>query len=849
MGKKLFIVESPAKAKTIGKYLGDGFIVKSSVGHIRDLPKGNGAVAIAPEGDGRWRFTPKYEISDGKKKIVAELKGAVENADEIYLASDPDREGEAIAWHLREVLARKAGRKPFRRVTYNEITKTAVTEAVGKAHEIDMPLVDAQQARRILDRLVGYKVSPLLWKYVSCPNSRTLSAGRVQTVALRLLVERQREIDAFKPETYFVVGAEAAKREAGAKPFTAKLSRIDGEKRTIPGKEAADALLRDLEGAMLETVSLKAQAKTRRPPPPFTTSTLQQAASSALGYSPGTTMKLAQSLYEHGLITYMRTDSVNVSAGMQAAAAKFLGEKFGREFCPEKPNFFKTKDSAQAAHEAIRPTAIERTPESAGLDGQERRLYDLIWRRFAASQMSEAKTTLRTAVFEVRKQGLSRNYAFSASATSIDFPGFLAALGSPEKKKNADDDSDEVAELPDLARGELLDVKRWLSEEKQTKGPKNYSEASLVKALEENGVGRPSTYAATIETLKTRGYAETEKTKIVPTQRGILVCDWLVSRLDALFNVGYTAEMEKKLDEIEGGSETMDSMLSSFYSGFTKALEQCAEPGPGMEKFNAVFALLDQIKEWNPPRKSGRRTYDDREFVKSVKDQAAAGRRLSAKQLDSLAKLAMSYSAQIPDVAGKLEAAGLAVPGQNAAEGPQIDPNVSKETAGFCFAALDRLAGFKPDKFISSLRSQFERGRILSARQIAALVRSVLEKTSGRPDAPEIAERLKPFAAESDRAERVQDPAIPALLALFDGFAAWREPVKRGARTYDDKAFCESLKAQYVRSGSLSPKQFAALKKLAASYAGNIDGFAEKTAGLGIEPAKKKRFARKSGRA
>ena len=340
MGKKLLIVESPAKAKTIGKYLGGEFTVKSSVGHIRDLPKENGAIRIESMDEGKWRFVPKYEISSGKEKVVGELKSAVKNSDEIYLASDPDREGEAIAWHLREVLEDVAGGKPFHRVTYNEITKSAVLKAVAEPREIDMPLVDAQQSRRILDRLVGYKVSPLLWKNIQCANNRSLSAGRVQSVALRLLVERQREIDAFVPEVYFLLGVEAKKRtDPGS--FVAKLARLDGVKPEVRDRQSADNVLLDLAGAELEVSDIKLQPKVRHALPPFTTSTLQQAASSVLGFSPGKTMKSAQALYERGLITYMRTDSVKISEQARAAAKEFIVKYCGEEYYPAKPNFFK----------------------------------------------------------------------------------------------------------------------------------------------------------------------------------------------------------------------------------------------------------------------------------------------------------------------------------------------------------------------------------------------------------------------------------------------------------------------------------------------------------------------------
>ena len=445
MGKKLLIVESPAKAKTIGKYLGGEFVVKSSVGHIRDLPKENGAIRIEKAGEGKWTFTPRYEVSKGKEKVVSELKAAVKSSDEIYLASDPDREGEAIAWHLQTVLEPVAGNKPFRRVTYNEITKNAVLKAVAEPRGIDMPLVDAQQARRILDRLVGYKVSPLLWKSISCANNRSLSAGRVQSVALRLLVERQREIDAFKPETYFLLGVEARKRAAKAS-FVAKLARLDGEKPVVRERLAADNLLLDLAGAELEVTALKAQPKARHALPPFTTSTLQQAASSVLGFSPGKTMKLAQSLYEQGRITYMRTDSVNVSEQARAAAKDYVVSSFGAAYYPEKPNFFKSKADAQGAHEAIRPTDVGLTPERAsegGMDAAELKLYDLVWCRFVASQMADAKTTVRTVSLAARKPALAHDYLFTASATEIDFDGFLKVMNLSLKKKKGGDEEEE----------------------------------------------------------------------------------------------------------------------------------------------------------------------------------------------------------------------------------------------------------------------------------------------------------------------------------------------------------------------------------------------------------------------
>ena len=700
MGKKLLIVESPAKAKTIAKYLGSDFVVKSSVGHIRDLPKENGAIKVVEKGPGAWEFVPSYVVSEGKEKVVSELKAAVKASSEIYLASDPDREGEAIAWHLKEVLGPVAGDKPFRRVTYNEITKSAVLKAVAEPRDIDMPLVDAQQARRILDRLVGYKVSPLLWKNISCANNRSLSAGRVQSVALRLLVERQREIDSFKPETYFLMGVEARK-PADEKSFVAKLAKLDGKKPEIRSRDAANNVLLDLADAGLAVADVKAQPKVRHALPPFTTSTLQQAASSVLGFSPGKTMKLAQALYEQGRITYMRTDSVNVSEQARAAAKEFIVSACGPEYYPEKPNFFKSKADAQGAHEAIRPTDVAQTPKTASLEPAALKLYDLIWRRFVASQMADAKTTVKTILVKAVKPAIAHDYVFSASATVIDFEGFLKVMKLSLKKKGADGeddaDSDEVAYLPNVSVGDKLEAVRWISDEKQTKGPVHYSEASLIKALEENGVGRPSTYAATIETLKTREYAKTEKKKLVPLERGILVCDWLVKKLDSLFNVGYTAQMESELDKVAEKGEPMNQMLSEFYARFLKEVGACAEPPPDRSKFEFVFGLLDQVRTWKPAKKVGKRIYDDKAFFESVKEQAASGQRpLSGRQLEFLVKMAVQYADQIPQCESQLKEAGL---GAGASLVQKADPELVK----FCFETMDRIGGMLENPFLKSL--------------------------------------------------------------------------------------------------------------------------------------------------
>ena len=832
MPKKLLIVESPAKAKTIGKYLGNDFAVKSSVGHIRDLPKESGAIKIVEKGPEKWEFEPTYVVSAEKAKVVGELKSAVKSADEIFLASDPDREGEAIAWHLREVLGPSAGDRPFHRVTYNEITKSAVLKAVAEPRDIDMPLVDAQQARRILDRIVGYKVSPMLWKNVSCPNNRSLSAGRVQSVALRLLVERQREIDAFKPETYFLLGVEARKPRDAAS-FVARLARFDGNKPDIRSRDVANNILLDLADAGLEVVDRKSQSKARHALPPFTTSTLQQAASSVLGFSPGKTMKLAQSLYEQGRITYMRTDSVNVSEQARAAAKAYVERECGPGYYPEKPNFFKSKGGAQEAHEAIRPTDVELTPARAadeGMDAAELKLYDLVWRRFVASQMADAKTTVTTVSISASKPGLAHEYLFTASATTIDFEGFLKVMKLSLKRKGKDgddeEDTDEVAYIPDVKKGDALEAVRWLSDEKQTKGPAHYSEASLIKALEENGVGRPSTYAATIETLKTREYAKTEKRKLIPLERGFLVCDWLVKNMDSLFSVGYTAQMEAQLDKVESGDEPMNQMLSEFYAAFLKSMPP-PDPPPDPAKFQAVFGLLDQVSMWKPVKKVGKRVYDDKAFVESVKKQAAeASRPLSARQLAFLVRMVIVYADQIPDAQKRLREAGLGI-------GPAAAPTADPELVKFCFETMDRIGGMTTNPFLKSLREQHDSGKPLSMKQFVILAKSVGDNAGALEDGEAVREKLSEFVA-GGFAPAADDPQTAGLLELAKTIRKWRPKAKRGKKIYDDEAFVKSLADQFARRNSLSVRQVAALRRVLAVYRDKIPGYEERMRELGL---------------
>lgn len=833
MSKKLLIVESPAKAKTIGKYLGEDFVVKSSVGHIRDLPRKGLSIKIVPDAvnEGDWRFQPSYEVSPDKKKVVEDLRKAAKAADEIYLAPDPDREGEAIAWHLGEVLSDVTAGKPVHRVTYNEITKSAVQDAVAHPGAIDLKRVDAQQSRRILDRLVGFKVSPLLWRNLSYGYS--LSAGRVQSVALRLIVEREREILSFQPVAYWVMGVEASK---GGKDtaFIAKLSRFDGEKPDVKSAEKAAIMVNDLDGSGLKVVSVKTVPKTRHPYPPFTTSTLQQAASSVCGFSPHKTMSIAQRLYEEGMITYMRTDSVNVADVARKAARDLIAADYGPEFVPETPNFYKSKAGAQEAHEAIRPTDVARRPDSIdGLDAASAKLYDLIWRRFVASQMSSAQLAQKTVGMEAVKDTLRHSYLFTASTTAVIFEGFLSVMKTSLVKKpkddGNDDDSDEVKTLPPLAEGDDLTVLRWLSDRKETKPPPRYSEAALVKTLEENGVGRPSTYAQTIEVLVGRNYAKREARQLVPTKRGMDVNDWLVSKLEPLFNVGYTSEMESELDKVEEGKVKGDGMLSDFYRKFTSWIENAHEPPPPSERFEELFSLLSAVKEWKPPVTIGKRVYSDEAFVTSVREQLEAGKvALSDKQLQALVKLTIAYREQIPGSEERLVKLGYGA----ALDGAKNSP--SEELVKWCFQTIDRIGGLTKNPFLNSLREQVDRGRLLSGKQFTILARAVGENAGALEDAEQVRARLAPYVPGGFPVAPV-DPAVPGILALLENVKEWKEPVHRGRKMYNDQEFVSSLRDQYARRTSLSQRQVMALRRVCATYRDQIPDFDAKAEELGLK--------------
>ncbi|HTA42336.1 MAG TPA: type I DNA topoisomerase [Bryobacteraceae bacterium] len=581
MAKALVIVESPGKVKAINKYLGKNYVVKASLGHIKDLPKKDLAVDVDNG------FRPKYEVIEGKKKLIQELKDAAKKVDNVYLAADPDREGEAICWHLQEELKSKKTEKNgddikprFFRVMFNEITKKSVEKAFERPAQVNVNLVDAQQARRVLDRLVGYKISPLLWDKVR----RGLSAGRVQTVAVRVIVEREREIRAFVKEEYWTLDANLSAKKPPA--FDARLFRKGEEAPEIKDQASADALVADLEGAKYIVKSVGTKEKRRNPVAPFITSTLQQEASRKLRFSVKRTMMLAQQLYEGvelgsegviGLITYMRTDSTRVSDDAVTEAREFISGKFGAQYVPPTPNVYKSKKEAQDAHEAVRPSSASRTPDDVAqyLAEDQLKLYRLIWMRFIASQMSPAvfdQTTIDTSV-----QGKTgTGYTFRATGSVEKFDGFLAVY--EEGKDQKDEEDEEVKhKLPAVTEGEELKLKALKPEQHFTEPPPRYNEATLVKKLESDGVGRPSTYASILSTIQEREYVTKEGGKFKPTELGMVVTDLLLESFNDIFDVRYTARMEEELDEIEEGKLDWREAMGEFYERFMKDLGNAEE--------------------------------------------------------------------------------------------------------------------------------------------------------------------------------------------------------------------------------------------------------------------------------
>jgi DNA topoisomerase-1 len=573
-GKPVIIVESPAKTRTLAKILGNAYTIEASMGHVRDLPKSQLGVDI------QNNFQPTYIPLPDRKETLNRLKAVTQGAPTVYLATDPDREGEAIAWHIQQAL----GLQNAQRIEFNEITASAVQRALQAPRAIDMHRVNAQQARRVLDRLVGYQISPLLWRKLR-GGRNALSAGRVQSVAVRLIVEREREIRAFVPEEYWKITATLTPKTEHF-PFEAELRQKGDAKIELKTEADANAVLSDLQGATYIVESVEKRQRKRTPPPPFITSTLQQEASRKLGYSAKRTMQIAQQLYEGvelgdegavGLITYMRTDSVRLSNDALQMARAFIQAHYAPDYLPDKPRQYKTKSGAQDAHEAIRPTDVNRTPDSVKpyLTPEQYRLYELIWKRFVASQMAEAQ--LEITYVNIR----AREYLFRASGTVVLFDGFLCLY--QEGKDTPERDEEELPPMPPLQQGELLDLLKLTPSQHFTQPPPRYTEATLVKTLEQNGIGRPSTYATILSTIQERGYVVLENRAFKPTPLGEAVNDFLVKHFPELFDVPFTARMESELDEIEEGKANWVQVVRLFFEPMQQQLQRANDSDERVE--------------------------------------------------------------------------------------------------------------------------------------------------------------------------------------------------------------------------------------------------------------------------
>lgn len=792
----LVIVESPSKAKKIATYVDSGTEVMASVGHIRDLPTFNLGVSLTNH------FAPNYVIPNEKKKVVEELQKAAKRATTVYLASDPDREGESIAWHLHEVLKDVPGERKFYRVRYNEVTKGAVLNALANPTEIDQHLVDAQQARRIEDRLSGFKISKLLSNSVRGAKS----AGRVQSVALRLIVDRERAVQGFKTTPYWLLGAELGSASA---PFLARLSALDGkvpkflaygkEVQGIADKAAAEGYFGELNqpGRAVKVCAVERKTVLRKPQPPFITSTLQQAAATHLGYSPDQTMRLAQALYEEGFITYMRTDGYTVSASIRGAVEAEIAKLFGRECVPEKPNFYGNKvKNAQEAHEPIRPTDVTRRTLT-GVEPQQAKLYDLIWKRFVASQMAPAKFERTTATFEpTLPPPLAHAYRFSASAQKVLFKGFLNVWAYTRP----DEEEEGLTKLPALEVGQVVPCVRWLLTAKETQPPARFNEASLVRALEENGIGRPSTYASIIRTLLAREYVKSGKGHVLtPTEMGVAATDFLLGEMPDFVNVEFTAQMEDALDKVADGSRNWEQEVADFYAKLTEWL--AADP----ERVRAILAQLSHVTSWREPtrNKTGKVSWSDQAFYEEMREAVAKGEALSKAQLATLTRQAIAYRDQLP---GLTEVVG------------ELPPAVDKAAVEALFEALEgrELNGWE-QRFSTSLKEQFARKGDLSPKQLAILTR----------------------LAHPESDEERPDNEAPAreLLAALGQVTTWNEPVKRGKKTYDDQEFIQSLSTQLTSKHFLSVRQFEALKKTVRAYQAQIPNYPELAAKHGIKAA------------
>lgn len=915
--KKLVIVESPAKAHTVGRILGPDYNVIASVGHIRDLPENKLGIKISAD---EKHFEPEYVIPDDKTDRVTQIVKAASDADEIFLASDPDREGESIAWHLNEVLRERLGaayaKKTIRRVEYHEITASAIKAAFAAPHDINVAMVDAQQARRLLDRFVGWKVSPRLKKAdIRATAGNSLSAGRVQSVALRIICEREAEIRAFKPVTYWNYVVQLSKKGDSSASFPARLKefrgkKADGSESEIRDEATAAAAEKFLSSATYAVSDISTSSEVSKPYPPFKTSTMQQAASNVLHYSPETTMRLAQGLYEAGLITYIRSDAPTVSKFAQDAAEAFVCSTWGKEYSAPNGYVTKKEKGQQQAHECIRPTDVNARPGSVQITlreaDQAARLYDLIWKQFVKSQMKPAIYD-RLTVSISATDGSADSARLSAGTRTLAFPGFLQAdpaklraakNGSEEKEEGDDDDS--VASMPALAEGEALDRDAVDSERKETKPPARYNEASIVRKLEESGIGRPSTYAAVVKTLKDRKYVTSANRVLKPTEVGEKVVDYLVkidSRCAArengfpgLFYVEYTSRMESELDKVadEVGHRDVDwqSMLAEFYANLGKWLDttnSSADPAA----VRAVLAKFNEVKEWRPARKVRSRAYDDKRFVqdiafdvqgitgkeaKALRDtpysfdpnrMAAEAASVTERQLVYLVRILSEYESQIPGL--KEFVLALA----DSYRAGDSDPDVaeiraklrepfSADVSSACdaqkkiFAAVPNGVCEGDSAFFNSLAEQVASGKSLSSKQMYYLGRMFV--AAGHEGlipgfSPELCAELgiqwteKPAQVDPERAG--------ALIAALGSLEEWDAPAGGGkkGRKFDDRDFFASVSAQFGVKRRISEKQLAALERMLLHYKAKILGADELIAKYGIvEKPRKRAFGGKKSK-
>lgn len=895
MSKTLVVVESPAKARTIGRFLGGDIQVQASMGHVRDLPEDRMGVDLEHD------FRPDYELTSNGKKVIKALKQAASGAEQIYLATDPDREGEAIAWHLQEVL--KAGCKgQFHRITFHEITQTAIANSFRHPGDIKEDLVAAQQARRVLDRIVGYQVSQLLWRNVK----KGTSAGRVQSVALRLVVEREREIQAFKPEEYWNLDALFGLDESTR--LKTRLSRLNGEKAEVHTEEAAQLLETSLQDAGVTHRISKVTSTPRRQsaPPPFITSTLQQACGSALRLGASQTMRIAQELYEGidigsggpvGLITYMRTDSVNIAKEAQDAARMYIGKAFGRDYVPDKPNVYRSRKTAQEAHEAIRPTDVYRTPDSVApyLTAQQLKVYRIVWNRFVASQMAPALQ--KDHVIEIESAGGALTKlvlpawpadeqkaapaagvvcTFRASARETVFPGYLQVYNIREI---GEEETDELSgALPQVTEGQMCRLLELLKEQCFTNPPSRYSEASLVKTLEANGVGRPSTFATTVNTIQTREYVTKDKGKgsLQPTQLGFQVNDFLVQQMPEVFDVAFTSQMEDELDHVEEGSRNWMEMLHDFYDKFRTWQHQHGDDVLSLsaEAVQTVLGVFPQDFAFDPPFQRGTRKYDDAKFRTSVMEQLEKGKELSERQASALVKMLARYYDRVPELEAAVREVGLESAVEKArAERAEEQARPPVEIPPAVTALFEKMSDleweppvkrgtrvYDDGKFVKSLQRQVKGGKALSDSQLTALLKIAAKyaaKIDGyaelvealgvvmTPSAEPAAEGVSGEAAGNTAAAPVvaAPPSeetvrvIQGLLQMLKDIKEWRTPTGRGRRQFDDHEFAQSLARQFESKGSLSDRQIAALKKMLTKYSSQITDYEARAGEFGVNEA------------